>query len=139
MTNVVAMSRPLRLALLADGAASGTSAALLVAGAGSLESWLGLPVALMREAGLVLVPYVIFVVFLASRPAVSVGAVSTVIAINLAWAAASSLLPVSGWVAPTLLGIAFVLAQGFAVGALGLIQYICLRQARVRGAEPAVG
>jgi hypothetical protein len=88
---------------------------LLIAGAGFLESWLGQPVALMREAGLVLVPYVIFVVFLASRPAVSVDAVNAVIAINLAWAAASS--SVSRWVALTLLGIAFVLlAQGFAVG-----------------------
>jgi hypothetical protein len=41
----------------------------VVLGAGSLESWLGLPVVLMREAGLVLVPKVIFVVFLAPRPA----------------------------------------------------------------------
>jgi hypothetical protein len=38
MTNVVPMSRSLRLALLADAVASGASAALLVAGAGSLES-----------------------------------------------------------------------------------------------------
>jgi hypothetical protein len=51
MTNVVPMSRPLRLALLADAAASGATAALLVAGAGFLEDWLGLPVALMHEAG----------------------------------------------------------------------------------------
>jgi hypothetical protein len=135
MTNVVSVSRPLRLALLADAAASGASAALLVAGAGSLESWLGLPVALMREAGLVLVPYVIFLAFLASRPAVLVGAVNTVIAINLAWTAASSLLLVSNWVVPTMLGTAFVLAQGFAVGALGVVQYGCLRQAS--GTAPA--
>ena len=48
MTNVVPMSRPLRLALLADAVASGATAALLVAGAGVLERWLALPVPLMR-------------------------------------------------------------------------------------------
>ena len=69
MTNLVPMSRLLRLALLADAVASGATAALLVAGAGYLEGWLGLPVALMREAGIVLIPYVTFVAFVASRPA----------------------------------------------------------------------
>ena len=53
------MSRPLRLILLADAGASGATAALLVAGAGLLERLLGLPVALMREAGMLLIPYVV--------------------------------------------------------------------------------
>jgi hypothetical protein len=91
----------------------------------------GLPVALMREVGFVLIPYVIVVTFMASRPTASVGAVNTIVAINLAWTAASSLLLVSGWVAPTALGIAFVLAQGLAVGTFGEIQYVCLRRANV--------
>ena len=132
MTNV-AMSRPLRLILLADAAASGATAALLVAGAGLLERLLGLPVALMREAGLLLIPYVIFVVFVAARPSVAVAAVNAIIVINAAWTAASVLLLASGSVAPTLLGVAFVLAQALAVGAFALIQYVCLRQAE-RGA-----
>jgi hypothetical protein len=70
MTNVVPMSRALRLALLADAAASGVTGALLVAGADFLESLLVLPVALMRGAGMVLTPYVILVIFVASRPAI---------------------------------------------------------------------
>jgi hypothetical protein len=52
MTNVVAMPRAFRLALLADAAASGVTGALLVAGADFLESLLVLPVALMRLAGI---------------------------------------------------------------------------------------
>jgi hypothetical protein len=32
-------------------------------------------------------------------------------------------------VSPTLLGVAFVLAQALAVGAFAVIQYLCLRQA----------
>ena len=131
MTNVVPMFRPLQVALLADAAASGASAALLVTGAGFLESWLGLPVALMREVGFVLIPYVILVAFMASRRTASVRVVNTIIAINMAWMAASFLLLMSGWVAPTVLGIVFVLAQGFAVGAFGFIQYVCLRRVNV--------
>jgi hypothetical protein len=130
VTNVVPMSRLLRLALLADAAASGATAALLVAGADFLEGRLGLPMAFMREAGMVLIPYVIFVVLVASRPAAPVNAVNAIIGINAAWTAASSLLLASGSVTPTLLGIAFVLGQALAVGAFGVIQYIYLRRAR---------
>lgn len=129
MTNVVPMSRPLRLALLADALASGATALLLVAGADVLERWLALPVGLMREAGLVLIPYVVLVAAVASRAATPVATVTAIIAINAAWTAASVLLLLGGWVRPTLLGIAFVLAQALAVGAFGVIQYLCLRQA----------
>ena len=132
MTNVVPMSRPLRLALLADAVASGATAALLVAGAGLLEQWLALPVELMREAGLVLIPYVVLVAAVASRPATPVATVTAIIAINAAWTAASVLILLGGWVSPTPLGIAFVLAQALAVGAFGVIQYLCLRQAVTR-------
>jgi hypothetical protein len=125
----VPMSRSLRLILLADAVASGATAALLVAGADALERWLGLPVALMRESGLVLIPYVMLVLFVASRAAVPVAAVNAIIAINAAWTAASVLLLAGGWMSPTRLGIAFVLAQAMAVGAFGALQYACLRQA----------
>ena len=42
----------LRYALLADAVASGATGLMMIAGAGLLEGLLGLPVALMREAGL---------------------------------------------------------------------------------------
>jgi hypothetical protein len=84
----------------------------------------------MREAGIVLIPYLIFVTFVASRPAAPVNAVNAIFGINAAWTAASSLLLFSGSVTPTLLGIAFVLGQALAVGAFGVIQYMCLRHAR---------
>ena len=122
MANVVPMSRPLRLALVADAVASGATAALLIAGAGVLERWLALPTALMREAGLVLVPYVVLVAVVASRPATPVATVSAIIAINAAWTAASVLLLVGGWVSPTLLGVAFVMAQALAVSAFAVLE-----------------
>ena len=46
----------LRLALLADAVASGAMGVLLAAAADPLAAWFGLPVALLREIGLLLIP-----------------------------------------------------------------------------------
>src|SRR5829696_1101605 len=101
----------LRYALLADAIASGATGLLLIAGAGLLDGLLGLPVALMREAGLLLVPYVAFVAYVGTRETISRPAVQATIAINVLWVAASIGLLMSGYVAPTLLGYAFVIFQ----------------------------
>ena len=79
----------LRNALLLDAAASGATALLLIAGAGLLEGWLGLPVALMREAGLILVPFVAFLAWVGTRASVGRGAVAGIIAVNVLWVVAS--------------------------------------------------
>jgi hypothetical protein len=104
----------LRRSLILDAVASGATAALVLAGADLLQGWLGLPTALMRGAGLVLVPYVAFVGYLATRATVTPAAVWTVIA-------------------ATALGYAFVLAQAAVVAVFGELQYVGLRRA-----EPAV-
>ena len=118
----------LRRALMLDALASGATALLMIAGAGLVEGLLGLPAALLRGAGLVLVPYVAFVVYTATRDTISRSAVWTIIVANVAWAAASALLLVSGWVAPTALGYAFVIAQAVVVALLGELQYMGLRR-----------
>ena len=122
----------LRRALILDALASGATALLMIAGAGLVESLLGLPAALLRGAGLVLVPYVAFVVYAGTRDIISRSAVWMIIVANMAWAAASALLLVSGWVAPAALGYAFVIAQAVAVALLGELQYMGLRRG-VRG------
>src|SRR6185295_10108912 len=94
----------LRYALLADAIASGATGVLLIAGAGLLDGLLGLPVALMREAGLLLVPYVAFVGFVGTREAISRTAVQTIIALNVIWAVCSIGLLLTDSVAPTALG-----------------------------------
>ena len=118
----------LRRALILDALASGATALLMIAGAGLVEGLLGLPAALLRGAGLVLVPYVAFVVYTGTRDAISRSAVWLIIAANAAWAAASALLLVSGWVSPTALGYAFVIAQAVVVALLGELQYMGLRR-----------
>jgi hypothetical protein len=117
-----------RAALLIDAVASGLTAALLIAGADLLRDWLGLPVVLMREAGLILAVYVALVVVAATRPQVSPRAVWAVIVTNLLWAVASFAILETGMIAPTTLGIVFVAGQALAVLALGALQYAALRR-----------
>ena len=123
----------LRTVLLADAIASGATGLLMIAGAGLLDGLLGLPVALLREAGLVLIPYVAFVAWVGTRDAISRNAVQAVIVLNVLWVAGSIGLMVSGWVAPTMLGAAFVIAQGAVVAVLAELQFVGLR----RGATAA--
>jgi hypothetical protein len=118
----------LRRALQLDAVASGATALLMIAGAGLVEGLLGLPAALLRGAGLVLLPYVAFVIYTGTRETISRPAVWAIIVANVLWAAASALLLLSGWVAPTGLGYAFVIAQAFVVALLGELQYVGLRQ-----------
>jgi hypothetical protein len=118
----------LRYALLADAIASGATGLLMIAGAGLLEGLLGLPAALMREAGLLLVPYVAFVAWVGTREAISRAAVHTVIALNVVWTVASIGLLLTDYVAPTALGYAFVIGQATAVALFAELQVIGLRR-----------
>ena len=125
------MDRPpvfLRRALVLDAVASGATGLMMIAGAGLVEGLLGLPAALLRGAGIVLVPYVAFVIYTGTRETISLPAVWAIIVANALWAAASALLLVSGWVAPTALGTAFVIAQAVIVALLGELQYMGLRR-----------
>ena len=115
-------------ALVLDAAASGATGLLLVAGAGVLEDLLGLPVALLRDAGLILIPYVAFVAWVGTRETITRGAVWAIVAANALWAIASVGLLASGWVAPTALGYAFVIAQAVVVALLGELQYAGLKR-----------
>jgi len=121
-------NRFLRYALLADAVASGATGLLMIAGADLLTGLLGLPVGLMREAGLLLIPYVALVAFVGTREVISRQAVQTVIALNVVWVAASVGLLVTDFVAPTALGVAFVLAQAAAVAVFAELQFIGLRR-----------
>ncbi len=127
----------LRYALVGDAVASGATGLLLVLGAGGLTGLLGLPEALMRPAGLILLPYAAVVACLGTRATISRRAVWAVIAVNGIWVADSLILLASGWVSPTALGYAFVLAQALAVLVFAEAQYFGLRRSRTAGALAA--
>jgi hypothetical protein len=120
----------LRFVLLADAVASGATGLMMIAGADLLTGLLGLPVAVMREAGLLLVPYVALVAFVGTRQSISHGAVKAIIALNVAWVAGSIGLLMSGTVSPTVLGYAFVIVQAVVVGVFAELQFIGLRRER---------
>lgn len=121
----------LRRSLLADAAISGATGLLMIFGAGLLEGLLGLPASLLRYAGLSLLPFAVLVFGLARRDPLSPGSVWAVIAANAAWVAGSVLLLVSGGVAPSGLGYAFVLGQAAAVAFFAEMQYVGLRRSVV--------
>ena len=91
----------------------------------------------MRAAGLILLPYAAAIAVLGTRAAVSRRAVWAVIAVNGVWVADSLILLASGWVSPTALGYAFVLAQALAVLVFAEAQYFGLRRSRTAGALAA--
>jgi hypothetical protein len=124
------MNRPnfLRYALLADAIASGATGALLIVGAGLLDGLLGLPVAVMRVAGMLLIPYVAFVVYVGTREHISRTAAQTVIALNIVWTVCSICLLLTDYVAPKALGTAFVIAQAAVVAVFAELQFIGLRR-----------
>jgi hypothetical protein len=125
----------LRRALLLDAAASGAMGVLLLLAASPLEVWLGLPTALLRGAGLVLLPFTAWVAWIAARDSLSRRMVGAVIVVNVLWALDSELLLFTGWVEPTTLGYAFVLAQAVVVAGLAEAQYVGLRRSSSRSGD----
>jgi hypothetical protein len=115
-------------ALFADATFSGISAVGLTLGAGMFASLLDLPEALLREAGLFLIAYAIFVGWLGTRAAMPKALVMIVVAGNAAWTLASIALLFSGMVTPNLLGEIVVVAQAIATGVFAELQYIGLRK-----------
>jgi hypothetical protein len=118
----------LRRVLVLDAVASGATGLLAIVASGFLSWLLNLPAGLLLGAGLVLVPYVLFVAFTATRPDIPHPAVWLIVIANALWALASVALLLSGLVSPNALGVAFVLAQAAVVALLGELQYVGLRR-----------
>lgn len=118
----------LRQALLADALITGATALLLILGAGLLTDLLDLPAALLRYAGLILVPFVVFVGSIATREHINRAQVWAVILMNALWVAASIGLLLSSWVAPNLLGSIFVIFQALVVAVFAELQYMGMRR-----------
>jgi len=119
----------LRLALLADALASGAMGVLMAAGAGLLSPFLGLPSPLLLWAGLLLIPFALFVAWTGTREQPPGSAAGAIVLVNLAWVAGSAGLLALLPQAPTALGYAFVIAQALAVLLLALMQWAGLSRA----------
>ncbi len=133
MSNHIASTPFLRVALLGDAAASAATGLLMAAAAGPLSALLGLPQPLLLAAGLFLLPYAALVAWLGAKPAMPSAAVWAVIAINALWVIESAALLLLGWVQPTALGTGFIIAQAVVVALFVELQFVALRRARQGG------
>ena len=118
----------LRTVLLTDALVSGATGLLMALAAGVLEPILQVPATLLRGAGLALLPYAAFVAMLARRDILPRAGVWAVVACNVLWAIDCVALLLTGWIDPTLPGVAFVLIQAVVVAAFAELQVVGLRR-----------
>ena len=97
-------------------------------GTNLLGQLLGLPPQLLFYAGIGLLPFAAFLIYLAMQKNLSPAAVWTVIVLNILWTADSFLLLLGGWAAPTTLGYAFVVFQACGVAMFAALEYFGLRR-----------
>jgi hypothetical protein len=120
----------LRRALVVDAVVTGACALLLAFGARMLDAFLGLPASLLTGAGVSLIVYTAFLIWLIRRDTLPRGAVWFVIAGNALWAIDSVLLLFTNWVDPTVVGQVFVVFQAIVVAVFAEAQYVGLRRVR---------
>jgi hypothetical protein len=114
--------RSIRFLLALDAACCLVGAVVLVAAAGMLAPRLALPEALLQGAGVVLLPWVAFLAWGASRERPAKATVLVVVGLNLAWALVSVGVLVVGWLTPNTLGVAVVVVQAAFGAGIAVLQ-----------------
>jgi hypothetical protein len=123
----------LRRVLAVDAISSAAMALMLLALTAPLASMLAVPSELLHNAGAVLLPFAMFVGWLATRPQPARGAVWIVIASNALWVIESAVILLGNWMQPNALGYVFVIGQALVVGLFAELQWLGLRKAAVIG------
>ncbi|MGI5521749.1 hypothetical protein ACQEUX_12425 [Micromonospora sp. CA-259024] len=118
----------LRFALKQDAIGSGANGVVYLVAAAIFGQMFGLPAAFLYPVGVFLIAFAAALLALASRPGVSRPAAVVVIAVNIAWVAASVELLVAGWFPLTGLGVALVIAQAVVVAGFAALQFAGLRR-----------
>ena len=131
--SVFSSPRFLRNVLLADSASCLATGALQVVFTDALSQWLSLPASLLLETGVFLLAYAAAVASIALRNPIPRPVVWLLVVGNLGWALGCAALLAGGFVAPSSMGVAWVLAQAAVVVALAELQWAGLRRAQVAG------
>lgn len=121
----------LRRVVQLDAAATGATGLLLLGGTSFLHGLLNLPVSLLTYAGIFSVGWALTLGIASLRERLSQSFVWTIIIANVAWVIGSVALLVSGYVSPSFLGYAFVIAQALAVDIFAALQFFGLRRQTV--------
>lgn len=120
--------RFLRHVLVADALSCVATGLAQVLFAPVLAQWLALPGDLLVGTGWFLLAYAAVVGFIATRDPIPSGFVWLFVAGNIAWAILCVVVLASGSIAPTTLGIAWVLGQAAVVVVLAELQWTGLRR-----------
>ena len=131
--SIFASPRFLRNVLFADAASCAATGAIQVLFTARLAELLHLPGALLSGTGWFLLAYAATVAFIATRDPLPRPLVWLLVAGNLGWAAACGALLASNLIAPSSLGVAWILAQAATVAVLAELQWTGLRRSRVSG------
>ena len=136
MSSTSFMSSPnfLRNVLRADALSCVACGLLQVVFTGQMAQLLGLPPALLAYTGEFLLVYAAAVAFVSMRDPLPRPLVWLLLAGNLGWAIACALLLLSGRVAPSMLGTAYVVVQALTVAVLAELQFFGLRRSAPRPA-----
>lgn len=127
--NPIPMSPLLRTLLAVDAAASAATALPMLAAAPQLSLWTGLPATGLAAAGAVMAAYVAVILWWRRHPAVRRGALWAYVAGNALWAVECGLIAFGGWLAPTPLGVGFLMVQAVAVLVFAELGWLALRRA----------
>jgi len=123
----------LRAALLLDAAVTGVNAVAYLAAAGPLSRLLGYDAGLLRGVGAFLLVFAAAVTVVGTRVPVPRPAAVAVVAVNVAWTAASLAAAATGSGGPTTLGTVWTVLQALVVGGFAALQAAALRGGAARG------
>lgn len=126
--NTLRASRLLTVALLLDAVATAATGMLMLLFATQLQALLHLPRWLMIGAGVFMLVYAVLIERLSRRSALPRWAVLGVIVGNALWAADCAVLAFAGILAPSTLGIAFLLVQAAIVFGFAELQYLGMKR-----------
>jgi hypothetical protein len=120
----------LKKVLLLDLVVSAATTLMLLTAAGWLAEPLGLSAVMLRGTGIVLLPWVALLAWIIWKQTVANFIIWLVIAGNAIWAIDSIAVLFTDWLAPSALGIGFIIGQAVIIGIFAELQFIALRRPR---------
>jgi hypothetical protein len=120
----------LRRVLRVDAVLSALTGLAMLAAAEPLAGSIGLPVDWTRALGVALLPWAGALAWLASRPAVPRGLVTTVIALNAVWVLDCALAAAGVFASPQGFGVELLIVQAIGTLVLADLEWVGMRRAR---------
>ncbi len=128
MSTIIQPSTFLRNALKFDAALSTVALAGMTLGASMLAPATGLPQGLMVAVGVGLIPWVAFLLWVATRPVVPAAAVWAVIVLNLVWVVDCVAVTFGLGFDPTAVGEGFAVVNALGTLLLAELEFVGLRR-----------